>query len=87
MDKTLLGKGGIRNPPSGGKRSGVYARTYWMVVHPKKFIGRCDDLRGHIFNCDASIKGDQFITMLQEIAECIVWTYWYGVDINLTLEL
>ena len=40
-----------------------------MVVHPTKFIGRCDDLKGHIFNCDALIKGDQFKTMLQEIAE------------------
>ena len=68
MEKTLLGKRGIISPPSGGKQSGAYPKTHWMVVHQTKFICRCDDLNGHIFNCYPSIKGDKLNTMLQEIA-------------------
>ena len=51
-----------------------------------KFKGKCDDLKGHIYDCSSTRQADQFMTTTKEIAEYIGRTYKYGGDIKKTIQ-
>ena len=51
-----------------------------------KVKGKCEDLKGHVFDCTSRTQTDQFVTTCREIAEYVGRTYKYGGDIKITLE-
>ena len=52
----------------------------------RKFKGKKDELKGHIYDCSSQKQSDQFVTTTREIAEYVGRTYKYGGDIKATLE-
>ena len=56
------------------------------VPDSDKFTGKCDDLNGHIFDCNGPKQADQFIITKRELEEYIGRTFKYGKDIMVTLE-
>jgi len=57
-----------------------------MVIKQSKFDGRCEDLKGHIYDCTDGRQADQYSKTTKEIAEFIGRTYKFGMDARLTLE-
>ena len=51
-----------------------------------KFEGRCEDLKGHIFDCTDSRDADTFCNTKKEVAIYIGSKYDYGADISLAVE-
>jgi hypothetical protein len=51
-----------------------------------KFEGKCDDLKGHIYDCSDARQSDQFMKTTREIAEYVGRTYKYGGDARLAVE-
>ena len=51
-----------------------------------KFTGKCDDLKGHIFDCSNYKQSDMYVTTKQEIEEYVGRTYTYGADTKWSLE-
>lgn len=51
-----------------------------------KFEGKCDDLKGHIYDCSDSRQADQFAKTTKEVAEYVGRTYKYGGDARLAVE-
>ena len=51
-----------------------------------KFEGRCEDLKGHIYDCSDSKQADMCTKTTREIAEYIGRTYKYGSDVRLAIE-
>jgi hypothetical protein len=49
------------------------------------FQGRCDDLKGHIFDCDGR-QIDRYTVTMKEMAEHIGSSFMYGADIRWSLE-
>jgi hypothetical protein len=50
------------------------------------FQGRCEDLKGHIFDCVDGRHADQYAVTMKEIAAYIGTKYTYGADIRWSLE-
>ena len=50
MEKDPAGKGGRINPPN-GRHTRTFTSTPQTVVIKTKFMGRCEGLKGQIFNC------------------------------------
>jgi hypothetical protein len=51
-----------------------------------KFEGKCDELKGHIFDCTDVRQSDQYSKTVKEIAEFVGRTYKYGADARLAVE-
>ena len=82
------------NKDGGGKRKGHWQQrsgnksgttTTATPRHPK-FEGKCDDLKGHVYDCSDSRQADQFARTTKEIAEYVGRTYKYGGDTRLAVE-
>jgi hypothetical protein len=56
------------------------------VVRQPKFEGKCDELKGFIFNCSDSRQADLFVKTAREIAEYVGRSYRYGGDTRLAVE-
>jgi hypothetical protein len=50
------------------------------------FQGRCDVLRGHVFDCVVGKEADRFTVTMKEVAEYIGSNFTYGADIRWSLE-
>jgi hypothetical protein len=50
------------------------------------FQGRCDDLKGHIFDCMGGRQSNQYAVTMKEIAAYIGTKYTFGADIRWSLE-
>jgi hypothetical protein len=50
------------------------------------FQGRCDDLRGHVFDCAVGKEADRYTVTMKEMAEYIGSNFTYGADIRWSLE-
>ena len=84
---------GTPSPPdrieSGNRRNHNYHRSSSKKnVMPKqaKFEGKCEDLKGHIYDCADARQSDMFIKTTREIAEFVGRTYKYGSDARLAVE-
>ena len=55
-------------------------------IQVSKFKGRCEELIGHVYDCETSTQCDQFVITTREICEYVGRTYKYGGDIKITLE-
>jgi hypothetical protein len=65
--------------PNLGKR-----RAFKKLQPPRqpKFDGKCEDLKGHIYDCSTSRQVDLFAKSTKEIAEHVGRTFRYGTDIQ-----
>jgi hypothetical protein len=51
-----------------------------------EFQGRCDDLRGHVFDCAVGKQADRYTVTMKAIAEYIGSNFTYGDDIRWIME-
>jgi hypothetical protein len=51
-----------------------------------KFEGRCEELKGHIYDCSDAKQSDLFVKTTKEIALHIGQMYTYGGDIKIEVE-
>jgi hypothetical protein len=78
---------GMRGSAHGtGAANGPSNRTPTAVVTRTKFEGKCDKLKGHIFDCSDSRQADQFTKTTKEIAEYVGSTYRHGGDARRMIE-
>ena len=81
-----------KKEPSGGQKpafrhgSQKPAGGSPVVLRQPKFEGRCEQLKGHIFDCSDSRQSDMFTKTVKEIAEYVGRTYKYSGDIRLAVE-
>jgi hypothetical protein len=45
-----------------------------LVIKQPKFEGKCEDLKGHIYDCSNARQSDMFVKTTKEIAEYVGWT-------------
>ena len=57
-----------------------------MVPGQAKFEGRCEDLKGHIYDCSDVRQSDIFAKTTKEIAGYVGRTYKYGSDAGIAVE-
>ena len=57
-----------------------------MVPRQTKFEGRCEDLKGHIYDCSDVRQLDIFARTTKEVAGHVGRTYKYGSDAAVTVE-
>jgi hypothetical protein len=57
-----------------------------MPPHHAKFEGKCDDLKGHIYDCSSSRQVDLFAKTTKDIAEYVGRSYRYGMDIQRAIQ-
>jgi hypothetical protein len=70
------GKAGSSSP---GQNRGI-------IVPKTKFDGKCEELKGHIFDCTDVRQSDQYSRTVKEIAEYVGRTYKYGADARMAVE-
>ena len=74
----------------GGKklpyRYGIHGNQKNVVSRQPKFEGKCDELKGHVYDCSDARQADLFIKTTKEVAEFVGRTYKYGGDIRLAVE-
>ena len=56
------------------------------AIHQTKFEGKCDELKGHIYDCSDSRQADMYAKTMKEIAEYVGHTYKYGSDASLAIK-
>ena len=57
-----------------------------VVSRLPKFEGRCEQLKGHVFDCSDARQSDMYTKTIKEIAEYVGRTYKYSGDIRLAVE-
>jgi hypothetical protein len=67
----------------GFRKSTTVTRT---VTKQPKFEGRCDELKGHIYDCSDSRQSDIFIKTTKELAEHVGRTFKKGCDAGVAIE-
>jgi hypothetical protein len=55
-----------------GKKTG---QVKPFIPRAPKFEGKCNDLKGHIYDCSNARQSDQFMKTTKEIAEYVGRTY------------
>lgn len=56
------------------------------IPRPAKFEGKCDDLKGYIYDCADAKQADAYTKTTKEIAEYVGRTYKYGSDARRSIE-
>jgi hypothetical protein len=80
VDKTA------RQPPKKAVRYHYRGSATTIAKTEASFQGRCDDLKGHIFDCVDRWQADQYAVTMKEITAYIGTKYTYGADIGWSLE-
>ena len=62
-----------------GNRKGTQPRK------TEKFVGKCEALKGYIYDCSDSKQADQFVSTTLEIATYVGSNYKYGGDVRLAV--
>ena len=86
--------GGSKALPKEKRESPMDARRYQhrngyqTLIAPRqpKFEGKCDKIKGHIYNCSNSHQLDLFTKTTKEIEEYVGRTYKYGGNMQLLVE-
>jgi hypothetical protein len=68
---------GYRKPPSAPSRA---------IIKQPKFEGKCEELKGHIYDCSDARQSDIFVKTTKEIAEHVGRTFKKGSDARLAIE-
>lgn len=75
-------RGRAARRPNGGTTS-----TSAFAAGGQKFEGRCDALKGHIYDyATPRVAADLYTKTTKEVAEYVGWTYKYGGDIHSAIE-
>ena len=56
------------------------------VVRHAKFLGKCEELKGHVYNTASGRQSNQFIKTTKEIAEHVGCSYKYRIDAKKAIE-
>ena len=76
-----------KETPDAKKKGGNISRTTNRATIPYvKFDGKCDDLKGHIYDCSGSKQADLFAKTTREIAIYVGSTYKPGGDISFAVD-
>ena len=78
-------KKGSQDPSGAGNKKGFRFKAAPGAIKPVKFEGRCDDLKGHIYDYSHAKRADQFAKTTKEMAEYVGRTYKHGGDIRLAV--
>ncbi len=72
----------------GGKGNKQAKRNFnrKAIVRQPKFEGKCEELKGHIYDCSDARQADVYVKTTKEIAEYVGHTYKYGSDARLAVE-
>ena len=73
-----------RRPGKAGSSSSGQDRS--STVPKVQFDGKCEELKGHIFDCTDVRQSDQYSRTVKEIAEYVGRTYKYGADARMAVE-
>ena len=85
----ILNPGGeADNQKSRNRRRGFRkpAGTPRPILRQPKFEGKCEELKGHIYDCSDTRQSDTFIKTTKEIAEYVGRTFKKGSDARLAIE-
>jgi hypothetical protein len=78
---------GVKPPPKKPSRYYQGSATAATTANAEPgFQGRCDDLRGHVFDCSVGKQVDWYTVTMKEIAEYIGSDFTYEADIRWSLE-
>jgi hypothetical protein len=78
---------GVNPPPKNPSRYYRGAVTVETTAKTEPaFQGRCDGLRGHVFDCAVGKQADRYTMTMKEIAEYIGSNSTYGADVRWSLE-
>jgi hypothetical protein len=72
---------GIGQPPKKTVRYHYRGPSTTIAKTEAGFQGRCEDLKGHIFDCVDGRQADQYAVTMKEIAAYTRTKYTYGADI------
>ena len=72
--------------PNKNKRQGYHQKLSGVPPRQPKFEGKCEDLKGHIYDCSDAKQSDLFTKTTKELAEYVGRTYKHGGDIRLAVE-
>ena len=94
MDESDKASGGTRKPPTamstgdetGGNKKGRRRSFKKPAFRQPKFEGKCDELKGFIYDCSDSRQADMYVKTTKEIAEYVGCTYKFGSDARLAIE-
>ena len=78
---------GLDTSGSGGNKKTFRFKTVSGVHKQAKFEGKCDDLKGHIYDYSHAKQADQFAKTTKEVSEYVGRTYKYGGDIRLAVKI
>jgi hypothetical protein len=56
------------------------SNTPSVLLRTPKFEGKCNDLKGHIYDCTNILQADQYTKTTKEIAEYIGRTFKFSMD-------
>ena len=71
----------------GGKKLPYWYRNQKTAVpRQPKLEGKCDELKGHVYDISDVRQADLFVMTTNEVAEFVGQTYKYGGDIWLAIE-
>ena len=86
---TGSGSVGVEKKETTGGRRNYQRDNYQKPLAPRqpKFEGKCDGLKGHIYDCSDSRQSELFAKTMKEIAEYVGRTFTkYGSDTRLVVE-
>jgi hypothetical protein len=88
VDKPKSSDGEPRKPRRRPGKAGPSPTSIGNSGTPKqaKFDGKCEELKGHIFDCTDVRQSDQYSRTVKEIAEFVGRTYKYGADARMAVE-
>ena len=72
----------------GQKKGSHFSKsTYRGSMENTKFDGKCDDLKGYIYDCSDSKQSDIIATTTKEVTRQVGQTYKYGGDMCIAVDL
>jgi hypothetical protein len=77
----------ISKPSPQGNQHGNRRRAFKKpVTRQPRFQGKCDELKGHIYDCSDSRQSDVYTKTTKEIGEYVGRTYRYGSDVRRAVQ-
>ena len=61
-------------------------RSTKLVIRKSRFEVRCEEIKGHIFDCTDLRQADKLITTIKKIGEYVTTNLKYGSDIQYVIE-
>jgi hypothetical protein len=84
--KSRSKRDGATKSPSHARRAGYRTKPKAVVNREPEFKGRCNALKGFIFDCSDERHTDMYSATMKEISEYVGREYSNGGDIRYTVE-